>query len=217
MQLIVCRSKDGIVLGADGRAVVSDRKGELEIVHLRRIFPLGKHAALLVGTESGAVPHVERMVRAVEKASDQDVRWMVRTGMDVLGSVRHGFGDRGRIPFQEIWVVAGVHREPSGLSFEAFILAQGSVRRRVEVCKVSWAFTWPPRKPLEYRLRRMSLRGAPIGEILREVRSGMENLTWYKQDVGGPHQYALITREGFRAVDAGGNQVQEEDEMNSTY
>ncbi|SMC20508.1 hypothetical protein SAMN02746041_00930 [Desulfacinum hydrothermale DSM 13146] len=197
-QLIVSVGWNGMALAADGRAVRVHQDGQKEVVAVRRLYPLGTHGVLLV---AGGPMAVGRVRRRVEGARGQDVQGL----KDVVGAALLEAAQGGEVFRREeevngplIVVLAGwdVGGERDGLS----------------ACAVSWSetgLTWEPildawmfprRRVQEARLKRMARRNPSAQEMLQEMRLILHNLTWLRQEVGPPHAYGLLTREGFNGL-----------------
>ena len=67
-QLIACKSKDGIVFGADGKAIDVDANGNLIELKVDRLHQLSEYAAILNGGAAAG----ESMCRALKNFVDQE-------------------------------------------------------------------------------------------------------------------------------------------------
>jgi hypothetical protein len=65
--------------------------------------------------------------------------------------------------------------------------------------EISHAFSLPRRMGLEFQLNKMCKENAPLKEILKKMKDGMEQLK-RKEEVSGPLSFATITQKGFQSI-----------------
>jgi len=209
-QLIACRSTEGIVLGVDAKAVDLDAQGREVHLTVERLFPLGLRAAVAVGGAPEGVEMARALSRFIADEKLETIEEIYSAGLAFLSSRYNEFmraicRDVPVDPLHHVhFILAGVSGEDPENPYKLYLVWTKKKRPQLDGEEILHAFTVPRRMALEYRLSQMAQRGASAEEVLKEVRSAMESLTWYKEEVGPPYQFALITKDGFRALPSGG-------------
>lgn len=206
-QILVCRSKEGIVLGVDSKAVDVDLQGNVVHSVVERLFPLGTHAAVAAGGASEGAEMARMLSRFVAEENLSDVTEIYTTSLAFLSSHFTEFMRKMcRVvpvdPLHQVhFILAGLSDQDPQNPFKMYLLWTKKKHPQLDGDEIRHAFTVPRRMALEYRLNMMAQRGASTEEVLKEVRSAMESLTWYKEEVGPPYRFAVISQEqGYQEV-----------------
>lgn len=206
-QILVCRSKNGIVLGADSKAVDVDLQGNVVHGVVERLFPLGPHAAVAAGGASEGAEMARMLSRFVAEENLTDVTEIYTASLAFLSSQFTEFMRKMcRVvpvdPLHQVhFILAGLSDRDTENPFKMYLFWTKRKHPQLDGDEIHHAFTVPRRMALEYRLNMMAQRGASTEEVLKEVRSAMESLTWYKEEVGPPYRFAVISKEqGYQEV-----------------
>lgn len=208
-QLIACRSTEGIVLGVDAKAVDVDAQGRVVHLTVERLFPLGPRAAVAVGGAPEGVEMARALSRFVTEEKLETIEEIYSAGLAFLSSRFNEFMRAmcGGVPLDPMhyvhFILAGVSGQDHENPYKLYLVWTKKKRPQLDGEEILNAFTVPRRMALEYRLSKMAERDASAEEVLKEVRSAMESLTWYKEEVGPPYRFALVSKDGFRELPPG--------------
>jgi hypothetical protein len=204
-QLIVCKSKNGIVLGADSHAVMVDAAGNLQDVTINRLIQLSTHSAIL----SGGASIGENMCRSLKdfivKEDLRGIRSIYEASLPFLATEYERFMRRTceLVPLDPLhqvsFILAGYDEADIQNPFRLFLLWTKKKLPQLDGDEITSAFAVPRIMRLEYRLSRLCQSNASTEQLLTEVRNAFEKQAL--EEVVGPFHYALITAEGFKSVD----------------
>lgn len=206
-QLIVCRTRDGIVLGVDAKAMEVDAQGRVIHLTVERLFPLGPRGAVAAGGHPEGVETARALSRFVAEEKLEDMEDIYSAALSFLSSCsKESKGttcqEDPAYPIHDVhFILAGISKEDRQSPYRIYLVGGKRERPQRDGEEIRRAYTVPRRVAFEYRLNMMAQRGASTEEVLREVRSAMEALTWYKEEVGPPYRFAVITKDaGYRDV-----------------
>ncbi len=206
-QIMACRTTDGIVLGVDSKAVDVDPQGNVVHGTVERLFPLGPRAAVAAGGAPEGSEMAGMLRRFIAEENLVDITEIYTASLAFLSSRYAEFMRTicRVVPVDPIhqvhFILAGVSDQDPENPFKLYLLWTKKRHPQLDGDEIRHAFTVPRRMALEYRLNMMAQRGASTEEVLKEVRAAMEALTWYKEEVGPPYCFAVITKDaGYREV-----------------
>jgi len=203
-QLIACKTREGIVLGADGKAVDVDGNGNLIELKVERLHQLSEHAAILNG---GAVAG-ENMCHALKKFVDeenlQQIDEIYTAALPFLASeyerfMRRAFEVPAIDPVHQVTFILGGYTERAPHNpFRLYLLWTKRKLPLLDSDQIGSAFTVPRVIKLEHRLHKLATSEAEIDAVMSEVRKGLEILAEKDDEISEPLSYAYITRKGFK-------------------
>jgi hypothetical protein len=205
-QLVVCQSKDGMVLAADGRAVDFDTEGKLLHLNVDRLVQLNQWTAILTG---GAAEGVEMCLALKSFLKDEsliDVQEVFKAALPFLGTEFERFM-RKRCEILPVDPVHHVHFILAGYTgrdlqrpFRSYLLWTKKKLPQLDGDEISFAYAVPRIMGLEYTLNRLIREKAPLDRLLSEIKKNMGQLAKTQDEVGPPFIYAFITEKGFQKV-----------------
>ncbi len=205
-QIIACVTREGIVLGVDAKAVDVDAQGNVIHSTVEWLHPLGTRAAVAAGGAPEGAEMARLLSRFIMEEKLQDISEIYPAALSFLASQFNEFLRKMcRVvpvdPMHQVhFILAGVSAQDPDDPFKLYLVWTKKKQPQLDGEEIRHAFTVPRRMALEYRLSQMAQRGATVQEVLQEVRSAMESLTWYKEEVGPPYRFAVLSKEGFQEV-----------------
>ncbi|MDA8138033.1 MAG: hypothetical protein M0036_05200 [Desulfobacteraceae bacterium] len=203
-QLIACKSRDGVVFGADAKAVDVDANGNLIELKVERLHQLSDHAVILNG---GAVAG-EAMCRALKRFVDdenlRDVDDIHKAALPFLATEYERFM-RKTCEIQPIdpihqvtFILGGVSRNDSQNPFHIYLLWTKRKLPLLDSDEISTSFSVPRIIKLEHRLHHIVQQQGELDQVITVVRQEMERLAQVDEEVSHPLSFAYITRDGFK-------------------
>jgi hypothetical protein len=206
-QLVVCKSKNGIVLGADSHAVMVDAAGNLQDVTINRLIQLSTHSAIL----SGGTSIGENMCRSlrdfIAKEDLHGVRSIYEASLPFLATEYERFMRKTceLVPLDPLhqvsFILAGYDEEDIQDPFRLFLMWTKRKLPQLDGDEITTAFTVPRIMRLEYRLSQLRQSNASLEQLLAEVRNALEKQALALEEVVRPFHHGLITVEGFKSVE----------------
>ena len=202
-QLIACKTKNGIVLAADAKAVDVDQNGNLIELKVDRLHQLSEYAAILNGgTASG-----ESMCRALKQFVNDEglsrVDDIYQAALPFLATqyeryLRKACELQPIDPVHQVTFILGGYA--NGRSDDQFHLYLLWTKRKLPLLdsdEIVSAFAVPRLIKVEHRLHQLVKNDADIDAAMTEVRKALEARAEYDEEVSEPLSYAVITRDGF--------------------
>jgi 20S proteasome alpha/beta subunit len=195
----------GLILATDSLATRFIDPGRSEFFHVKKLFPLGTHGAILSGGAGVSVPLSRALAREINR----------RRGLDDLEEM---------VDFALPWLSQGYARyleqhgsEPEGFRRVYFILAGYSPDRPppgyglallgseenepLKIIPVTNQVVMPRNLGMEMRLFQALARGADLTELLKMSKDFLEKMAAAKEEVGPPFYFATITPDGYKTVE----------------
>lgn len=205
-QLIACKVHDGIVFGADGKAVDVDANGNLIEMKVDRLHQLSEHAAILNG---GAVAG-ESMCRALKIFVDEEnlrqVDDIYTAALPFLATEYERFM-RKTCEVQPIdpvhqvtFILGGYTAHDPTNPFRLYLLWTKRKLPLLDGDEIGTSFSIPRIIKLEHRLHQLATQNAGLEQVMTEVRHRLEKLSETDEEVSQPLSYAHITRDGFKRL-----------------
>ncbi len=204
-QIIVAQNVHGIVLAGENRALQLDENGNEISLQINRLLPLTSHCVLLLsGSADGRdMGSALKNFLAGEKLSD--VQDIYGTALAYLSTEYERFMRKKceLLPIDPIhqvsFILSGKTDRDKDMPFRLYYIWTKKKLPQLDGDEISHAFSLPRRMGLEFQLNKMCREKAPLKEILKKVKDGMEQLK-RKEEVSGPLSFAMITQEGFQSI-----------------
>ncbi len=206
-QEIVYRCPDGIVLASDSLVVRIDESGRRDHASARKIFPLGRWAALLT---AGAFRGVQISQRFAQWAEAEGLEFLEDLGPAALEVFEKEY--QSFIQENEAWfaahpqayrslyvLLAGWSRRSDSAAWEILFLSSEEHRLPFQVLPVGDVLTIPRRLGLEGQLMARLKWASSLEDVASFCHSALGVLTERDPgEVGGPFYTAILDGEGFR-------------------
>jgi hypothetical protein len=206
-QLVVCRNTHGIVLAADSLALDFGETGTMVAAKTERFLTLADQAAILTGGAAEGTGMCRALKRFITEEGLRNIEDIYRAALPFLASEYELFmRKKCRVlpvePLHHVhFVLAGVASQDSAHPYRMYLLWTKKSLPQLDGDEIGVAYTVPRRMGLEYTLGQLCRENRPLEEILLTVRKHMEKLGQEQDEVGPPFTYAVITKEGVRAVE----------------
>ena len=204
-QIIVAQNANGIVLAGENRAIQLDEKGNEISLQINRLLPLTPHCALLISGSAEGRDMGSALKNFLAEEKLNDVQDVYGAALAFLSTEFERFMRKKceLLPVDPIhqvsFVLAGRTERDPVMPFRLYFLWTKKKLPLLDGDEISNAFSLPRRMGLEFRLNKMCKENAPLKDILKSVREGMEQLK-SKGEVSGPFSFATITQEGFQSL-----------------
>jgi hypothetical protein len=203
-QLIACKTRDGIVFGADGKAVDVDANGNLIELKVERLHQLSEHSAILNGGPAAGEDMCHALRSFVDSENLRQIDEIYQAALPFLATeyeryMRKACEAPPIDPLHQVTFILGGYTQ--GAPNNPFRLYLIWTKRRLPLLdsdQIGSAFTVPRVIKLEHRLHKLATAEAEIDAVMSEVRKGLEILTEKDDEISEPLSYAFITRKGFK-------------------
>lgn len=205
-QLIACKSSDGIVLAADGKAVWVDDGGALVDERIERLVPLSGHTAILAGGAAAGVKMGRRLKDFISGEGFDDIKAVYQAALPFLASEYEQFMRKTcRLqpidPLHQVsFILAGYSPDDPIEPFHLYLLWTRKKLPLLDGEEINTVFTLPRVIRLEYRIAQLVAENAAPDQILAVVREGLERQAATQEEVDKPFSYAILDRDGIRRV-----------------
>ncbi|NIQ39862.1 MAG: hypothetical protein GTN81_14930 [Proteobacteria bacterium] len=205
-QLVACQNANGIVLGADGKAMDFDPQGQMIEMKVNRLVQLSQHTAILTGGAADGVAMCHALENFVKGEELDNIEAVYGAALPFLAAEFETFMRKRCeiLPVDPIhhvfFVLAGYTDRDRQRPFRLYLLWTKKKLPQLDGDEISFAYTTPRVMTLEYRLTQLCRDNAPLDQILSEIKEGMQKVAHVQDEVGPPFNYAFITRDGFRKV-----------------
>lgn len=205
-QLIACKCPEGIVLGADGKAVDVNGNGNLIETRLDRLHQLTDYAAIMNG---GAVAS-EAMCQALKRfVHDENLLYVDdihQAALPFLATEYERFMRKTCQvhpidPIHQVtFILGGYTRNDPQNPFRLYLLWTKRKQPLLDSDEIGTSFSVPRIIKLEHQLHRMAQQKGGLDGIMTTVRREMERLAEVDEEVSEPLAFAYVTREGFKQL-----------------
>ncbi|MCL4500646.1 MAG: hypothetical protein M1438_02175 [Deltaproteobacteria bacterium] len=204
-QALAAYNGHGIILATDSRASRLDTAGRAEYFQVKKLLPLGRHAAILSGGAGVSVALSEALRREIGHRRGLDhLEDMADFALDFLsrGYEQH-LARAGPEPegFRRIYfILAGYadDRPPPGFLF--YLLGSEENELPLRNIPTGNLVVMPRNLGMELRLFKALNRGATFTELLALSKEFLEKMAAAKEEVGPPYYFASLTAAGYREV-----------------
>jgi len=205
-QLIACKSRDGIVLAADGKAIDVDANGNLIELKVDRLHQLSEYAAILNGGAAAG----ESMCRALKRFIDEEnLRYaddIYNAALPFMATEYERFM-RKKCEIQPIdpihqvtFILGGYSKNDVERPFRMYLLWTKRKMPLLDSDEIGISFSVPRIIKLEHRLHQIVNHDGELDQVITVVRQEMERLAEMDEEVSDPLSYAYISRDGFKIL-----------------
>ncbi len=202
-QALAAFNDHGIVLATDSRASRFDAAGQAQYFTIKKLLPLGRHAALLSGGAGVSVPLSRALAREIGR----------RRGLDHLEDVldfaqhflsegyRRHLDHNGPEPegFRRLYfIMAGVSRQKPPPGYTLHLLGSEDNELPLRHSPVTYQVVMPRNLGMEMRLFKALGQEISLAELLSLSKDFLEKMATAKGEVGPPFYFATITTAGYR-------------------
>lgn len=202
-QILLYRSKDGIALATDSRAVrfdseTEDSSGQLEV---QKLFSLSPEVLMVTGGAGFGILLCRRFHRMVSQAGFQEFNEIADAAKTFfpreVDSFRRKSSTSIRSTLDRVYFLfAGYIPDGSEESFRFLLLASENGTDPVHVLETSGVVAIPRQMGIEYRLTHLLPQEASLDEVEALFESFLLKLANSDDDVGPPFHFARITPTG---------------------
>ena len=207
-QALAAYNENGLILATDSRATRFSPEGQAEYFSVKKLYPLGKFAAILSGGAGVSVPLSLALRHEIEQRRGlTEVDEMAEFALPFLSRAyarhleQHGPGaeDLRRIYF----ILAGYSPNLPHPGFRLFLLGSEEHELPLKSAPVGNLIVMPRNLGMEMRLFKALAANAPLADLLKMSREFLEKMAQTKEEVGPPFYYATITPAGYEEVGVG--------------
>ena len=205
-QLIACKSQDGIVFGADGKAVDVDANGNLIELRVERLHQISEYTAILNGGAAAGEAMCRSLKNFVFEENLQYVDDIYQAALPFLATEYERFMRKTCEvhpidPIHQVTFILGGYskREPDH-PFHLYLLWTKRKLPLLDADEISTSFSVPRVIKLEHRLHQVVQQHGELDQVITIVRQEMERLANMDEEVSEPLSYAYITRDGFKQL-----------------
>jgi len=205
-QLIACRSREGIVLASDSKAVDFDNHGRILEHSVDRLVQLNSNTALLAGGAAAGEKIAEAFKRFVAEEQIVDVEDVFNAALPFLATEYERFMRKTCevLPVDPVhhvhFLLAGSTPKDVQNAFRLYFLWTKRKLPQLDGDAIETVFSVPRLIRAEYNLSRLCRDNAPLDKIAAEVRTVMDRQIETQDEVGGPCTYAMIDANGFQLL-----------------
>ena len=204
-QALAAFNDHGLILATDSRASRFDPAGRAEYFSVKKLLPLGSHAAILNGGAGVSVALSRALQREIgARRGLEHLEDMADFALDFLSQgygrhlARHGPEPEG---FRRLYfILAGYSPDqpPPGFS----LLLVGSEENELPLRQIPTTnlVVMPRNLGMEMRLFKALNQGASLPELLHLSRDFLEKMAAAQEEVGSPFHFATITAAGYQEV-----------------
>lgn len=205
-QLIASKTAQGIVMGADSKAVDVDANGNLIELKVDRLHKLSQFTAVL----NGGAASGEAMCQALRNfIVAEDLNYVDEIHQAALPFMATEY-DRFMRKNCEIQPLNPVHQVSFILGgytprdkqnpFQLYLLWTKRKLPLLDSDEIGTAFSVPRIIKLEHRLHRLTTRQAGIETVVTEIRKGLEKQVETNEEVSEPLHFAAINEDGVKVI-----------------
>lgn len=205
-QLIACKSRDGIVLAADGKAVDVDAGGNLIELKVERLHQLSVYTAILNGGAVAGASMCHALKRFVD---DEDLRYVDdihKAALPFLATEYERFMRKNCQvqpidPIHQVtFILGGYTRQDPLAPFRLYLLWTKRKQPLLDSDEIGTSFSVPRIIKLEHRLHHLVQQDQALDRVMTVVRQEMERLAEVDEEVSEPLSYAHISQDGFKRL-----------------
>ncbi|RJQ86915.1 MAG: hypothetical protein C4519_01565 [Desulfobacteraceae bacterium] len=205
-QLIACKSRDGVVFGADGKAVDVDANGNLIELRVDRLHQLSDHACILNGGSVAGESMCQALKHFVDQENLRNVDDIYSAALPFLATEYERFMRRKCEiqpidPIHQVTFILGGYTEfDPEKPFRMYLLWTKRKLPLLDSDEVGICFSVPRIIKLEHSLHQLVKQGAELDRIISVVRHELERLAEMNEEISDPLSYAYISQEGFKRL-----------------
>lgn len=203
-QLITCKTSQGLVFGADSKAVDVDTNGNLIELKVERLHQLSEYSAIMnAGTAAG-----EHMCQSLKQfIHEENLHYIDEVHPAVLAFLSTEYEKYMRKtcevqpidPIHQVtFILGGYAGENAADPFKLYLLWTKRKLPLLDIDEIGASFTVPRIIRLEHRLHRLASQNADVDKVVTEVRRGLEIRAEKDDEVSEPLRFAVIQKYGFK-------------------
>jgi hypothetical protein len=203
-QLIACKTKNGIVFGADGKGVDVDANGNLIELKVERLHQLSDYAAIL----NGGAASGELMCHALKRfVSEEDLRYVddiYNAALPFLATEYERFMRKTCEihpidPIHQVsFILGGYTAKDAQNPYHLYLVWTKRKLPLLDSDEISTSFSVPRIIKLEHRLHQLATQHAEMDQVMTVVRQELEKLAKLNEEISEPLTYGFITQDGFK-------------------
>jgi 20S proteasome alpha/beta subunit len=205
-QLIACKSKDGVVMAVDGKAVDVNGNGNLIELKVDRLHELSEYTAILNGGAASGESMCMALQRFVHQENLIDVEDIYQAALPFLATeyerfMRRTCEIRPIDPIHQVTFILGgyTQKDPQN-PFHLYLIWNKRKLPLLDSDEIGSAFAVPRMIKLEHRLHQLATQNADMDVVMTEVRRALERQTETNEEISEPLSFAYITRKGFHRL-----------------
>lgn len=205
-QIIACKSKMGIVLASDSKAVDFDFQGNLVAYSIKRLHQLTPATAIITGGSAAGEKMCESLKNFVAREELLDIEDLYNAALPFLASEYELFMQKAceYLPIDPInqvhFILAGYSARATNNPFQLYLLWTKKKLPLLDGDEIAAAYSVPRLMSLEYQLNQLSKENKNIDEMLSQIRNHLEKQSEINDEIAGPFSFAIITRNGFHTA-----------------
>ena len=205
-QIIACKTKDGIILAADSKAVEMDSQGHLAEYSIQRLFQLTPYTAIMTGGAMQGAKICESLKDFIDQEQLEDIEDVYNAGLPFLASEYERYMRKACefLPLDPIhqvyFILAGYSATSQTNPFQLYLIWTKKKLPQIDGDEISTAYSAPRLITLEYLLNQHCRKNNPLSEVVPSIRNHLEKQSAVNDDVAGPFSFAFITQDGFRVL-----------------
>ena len=204
-QALAAFNEHGIVLATDSRASRFDPAGQPEYFSVKKLLPLGSHAAILSGGAGVSAALSRALQREIGRRRGlKHLEDMADFALDFLSEgygrhlARHGPEPEG---FRRLYfILAGYSPDQPPPGFSLFLMGSEENELPLRHIPTTNLVVMPRNLGMEMRLFKALNQGATLEALLRMSLDFLGKMAAAKEEVGDPFYFATITAAGYREV-----------------
>ena len=203
-QLIACKTKEGLVLATDSKAVDVDQNGNLIELKVDRMHQLSEHTVILNGGAANGELMCHALKNFVHDENLQNVDDIYLATMPFLATEYERFmRSTCKVvpidPIHQVSFILGGYTDKNAVDpFHLYLIWNKRKLPLLDSDEIGISFAVPRIIKLEHRLFQLVNQNAEMDRIMTTVRGEMEKLAASNEEVSEPLAFATITKEGFR-------------------
>lgn len=176
-QIIACRSRNGIVLGADAHAVDIDGQGHLQATHIQRLYALNPAAVLMVGGGAESAAMAAALQSFLKNESCETIETVYAAALPFLASEYEGYMERhcDRLPIDPMhhiyFILAGHSTRNSENPYQAYLIWTKRHLPLMDGDTIMSAYAVPRLIQVEVQLNRMCRENRRLDEIQTVIQN----------------------------------------------
>jgi hypothetical protein len=204
-QLIACATGGGVVVATDSRAELFE-PGKERFITVDRLVPVTSHA-LLASAGAWEARDICRDFAAFAKEENlTDMEALIDAAIPFFTSrcdevLRKMCEKMPPDPVINMYLLlAGYASKTPENPGHLFVIWDRPKPPKIEYNRVTNIFSLPRRMGLEFTLKELVEKKAPLTKVVEAVKSHLEKLAGQDEQIGPPFQYRTITAQGIAAV-----------------
>ncbi len=204
-QLIACKYSQGIVMGADSKAVDVDANANLIELKVERLHQLSQYTAILNGGAAAGEAICQALKNFVAEEDLHYIDEIHQAALPFLASeyerfMRKACRNQPIDPTHQLNFILGGYTPGNGGGFHLHLLWTKQKLPLLDSDEIGMAFTVPRIIKVEYRLNQLGQQNAGMDTVVTEVRQALEKRAEDDAEVSAPLRYATIQKTGFRVI-----------------